>query len=619
MLSLHGVKEIKDENHGVFRRLMTYFSDYRMSLIISLVCAVFVGLTNAALAPLIQILLDLFSGIGNAVKSGNVIDISLVRTILGFNIYNFHISSAEQAERLIWGITITALLIVAAKASVHFIKEFLLWRVSHKVLMALKNELFSHTVFLPQTTFDQGKSGEMLSRVTYDVTQVESAIRSGTNLLKSMIYAVIYVAGLFIMEWQLTLVALVVFPVSALIIKFFGDRVRRISQSISSNVADYTSYLGEAISGIKVIKAFGRESVQIANFFHKTKQNYSFNIKIARLNSIHAPTQEVISTIGTSVVILFCGYKMLDGTMTVGDLGAFFVLLTNAYKPIRSIGEANAVLQKALASSRQIFDLLDRPTEIDEIGGGDLKPKKINGQITFDDISFKYDGRSIVLNKINLNIKAGETIALVGPSGGGKSTIVNLIPRFYHPHSGNLTIDGTSVWDWDIDHLRQQIAIVPQETVLFSGSILDNIGFSRLSSRASEIVAAAESANAHDFISELPDGYDSEVGEKGVQLSGGQRQRIAIARAILRDPRILLLDEATSALDSKSEMLIQEALNRFRKNRTTIIIAHRISTVKEVDRIAVVVDGRIVEFGTHNELYQQGGVYSGLHDRQFAV
>lgn len=603
----------------MFRRLLTYFTEHRPALIISLVCAVFVGLTNVALAPIIQILLDLFSGIGNAVKSGNEMDINLVRSIFGFKFYDFHINSAEAAERLIWGITIVALMIVLAKASVHFVKEFLLWRVSHKVLMTMKNELFSHTVFLPQTTFDRGKSGEMLSRVTYDVTQIESAIRAGTNLLKSIIYAVIYIIGLFLMEWQLTLVALTVFPISALIIKYFGDRVRRISKSISTNVADYTSYLGEAISGIKVIKAFGQESIQITKFFKKTKQNYGFNIKIARLNSIHVPTQEIISTVGTSVVILFCGYKMLEGTMTVGDLGAFFVLLTNAYKPIRSIGEANAVLQKALASSRQIFDLLDSPTEINKIGGGNLKPKRIDGQISFENISFQYEGRSKVLENINLHISSGETIALAGPSGGGKSTIVNLIPRFYHPKSGILTIDGTPVWDWDIDHLRRQIAIVPQETILFSGSIKDNIAFSRLSSRSSEIVAASESANAHEFISQLPDGYDSEVGEKGVQLSGGQRQRIALARAILRDPRILLLDEATSALDSQSELLIQEALNKFRKNRTTIIIAHRMSTVKEVDRIAVVVDGSIVEIGTHSELYPRGGVYSRLYDSQLTA
>ncbi len=605
-------------DRGILKRFLTYFKPHTPSIVASVVGAILVGLSYALTAPIGGILMDLFSGLTQASLSGDAINIRLTREALGYRLYDFQIDSVERAQHLIWMIITAGFVLIFFKSIVHFIKEYLLWRVTHKVLMQLKFELFHHVVYLPQMTFDQEKSGEMLSRVTYDVTQVETAIRSAINLLKSIIYALIYVTLMFYFAWWLTLVSLLVFPLSAVIIKVFGDRIRGFSRHVSLNVADYTSFLGEAITGSKVIKIFGREEDETESFRRKIKENYSYSMKISRLGALHAPIQEVFSTVGMMLVLLLCGFGMLNGNMTLGELTAFLILLTNAYKPIKTLGEVNSVVQRALASSRRIFNLLDMPDENRQIGNGNERPSPIKGNISFKDVYFHYNENNPVLNGVNLDIAAGETIALVGPSGGGKSTIINLIPRYYGIQRGAITLDGIDTSSYNIEYLRAQMAMVPQETILFSGTIDENIRFGRPEATREEVVAAAIAANAHHFIQELPCGYEAQVGERGVQVSGGQRQRIAIARAILRDPRILLLDEATSALDTESERLIQDALEKFQKNRTTVVIAHRLSTVKNATRIAVIVDGEIVEDGAHRELYDLGGVYRKLCDQQLA-
>ncbi len=601
---------------GVLRRLLRYFKPHTPSLVAAMVGAMFVGAAYAAVAPIAGMLMDLFSGLSQAALSGQPLNLRLTREALGHTLYDFTISSPDQAKRLIWIITSAGFVLIFFKSLVHFGKEFLLWRVTNKVLMQLKYELFHHTVRLPQTTFDREKSGEMLSRVTYDVSQVEAAIASAVNLAKAVIYALIYVAMMFYFAWWLTLAAMLIFPLSAVIIKIFGDRIRRLSRAVSLNVADYTSFLGEAIAGAKVIKTFGREADQTEAFRRKVKENYSFSQKIARLNSMHNPIQEVFSMLGTMLVLLLCGYRMLAGHMTLGELTTFLVLLTNAYKPIKTLGEVNNIVQRALASSRRIFNLLDLPDEGKTVGSGTLKPAPTLGKIEFKGVHFRYNDDNSVLNGFDLRIEPGETVALVGPSGAGKSTIVSLIPRFYAVKQGEILIDGVDTAWWEVEYLRAQMALVPQETVLFSGTVEDNIRFGNPKASRVEVEDAARAANAHGFITELPGGYGAQVGERGVQLSGGQRQRIAIARAILRDPKILLLDEATSSLDTESERLIQEALERFQQNRTTVVIAHRLSTVKKATRIAVVVEGRIVEIGAHDELYERGGVYRRLCEQQ---
>lgn len=608
----------QQDDRGVLNRLLKYFKPYRPSIGLALFGALIVGAGNAAMAPIAQILMDMFAGIGTAKMTGSPLTLNFEQMVGDWSLYNFSVTSFSEAQRILILITVAALAITLFKSMVHFGKEFLLWRITNKVLMRLKHELFSSILLFPLTTFDREKSGEMLSRVTYDVTQVENAVRSGINLLKSVIYSSIYVFMMFYMNWSLTLLALAVFPLSAILIKIFGDRVRRISRKVSLNVADYTSFMSEAIGGAKIIKAFNREPNERDSFDRKIHENYRFSMKIARLNSLHAPMQEIFSTFGMVIVILFCGYRIINGYMTIGDLSAFLILLTNAYKPIKSLGEANSVIQRAIASSRRIFNLLDLPAEKEVIPSGNLKPASTRGEIELSNVRFQYHEGTPVLKGISIQIKAGETLALVGPSGGGKSTLVNLLPRFYPLVEGRIYLDGTDTTEMDIFYLRSQMAMVPQETILFSGSIEENIRFGRLEASTEEIIKAARAANAHQFIEKLSGGYKAEVGERGVQLSGGQCQRISIARAILRDPRILLLDEATSSLDTESERLIQDALEQFRLNRTTIIIAHRLSTIQSADRIAVIVDGNLAEIGSHKELFQKGGVYRKLYEQQFA-
>lgn len=604
---------------SVLKRFGTYFIPHRTVIIIALILMVLVGAADSSFALAAKLLMDLFTGISHSVSSGEGIGVRLHPEFGGFQLFDYNINSVNSAWNLMIILAGASLCIVIVRGAMHFIKEYMMWGVTYRILMKLKGELFHRIVRLPLSYFDREKSGEVLSRVTYDVTQIEASIRSAIVVVKSVIYGLIFITAMFLMEWSLTLFVIAVFPISAILIKLFGDRMRRVSGDVSRNVADYTAFLGEAMGGSKIIKAFGREEDQEASFETKIRENYIFNMKITKLATLHSPTQQIFATLGMIGVVLFCGYRLISGGMTVGDLTGFLILLTYAYQPIKTVGEVNVVLQKALASGKRIFDLLDQPDEGLIIGSGSLKPDTVRGEIEFRDVSFSYFDGHEVLNGINLKIKAGETVALVGPSGGGKSTIVSLIPRFYPLHDGCIALDGINTVDIDLEYLRGQIAIVPQETILFSGTIEENILLGRPEATHEEVIAAAEAANAHQFINGLSDGYKSQVGERGVQLSGGQRQRIAVARAILRDPRILLLDEATSALDSESERLIQEALDRFRKDRTTVIIAHRLSTVQSADRIAVIDGGNIVELGTHSELYNNGGLYRKLCDQQFAV
>ncbi len=607
----------KNVDRSVLKRFLTYFVESKLILIVVLFGTIFIGLAESANALAGKLLMDLFSGITSATSSGTPLELNFTNGWGEWTLYDFTISGYSQAGQMLVIIALTALGLITLKGSVHFAKEYLLWGITHRVLMRLKRELFQRVVRLPLSYFDREKSGDVLSRITYDVSQIEGAIRSGILLAKSLIYAMIFVTMLFLMEWALTLFALMIFPLSAVIIKIFGDRIRRVSRNVSLNVADYTSMFNEAISGIKVLKAFGREKDKQDSFEQKIQVNYRFSMKIAKYATLNAPIQEFVSTLGMAGVIIFCGYRMLSGAMTIGDLSAFMILLTYAYKPIKTLGETNAVIQRAVASGGRIFDLIDQPDEAVTIGSGTHKPDRVEGMVAYRDVSFSYDDESKALEQVNLEIRAGETVAFVGSSGGGKSTLVSLLPRFYPLEQGAIELDGVDVADYDLTFLRSQMAVVPQETVLFSGTIEENIRLGYPYANGSDLIEACKSANAHDFIEHLHDGYLSQVGERGAQLSGGQRQRIALARAILRDPRILILDEATSALDSESERLIQEALNRFRQNRTTLIIAHRLSTVQSADRIAVMSEGKLVEIGSHDELFANNGIYKRLYEQQF--
>lgn len=606
------------EDRMVVKRLLRLFKPYRGALLVALAGTLFFGLTNGLVGFITKAMMDLFAGASSAALSGASPVIHLQQAFGGLTIYDFTLDGASAARNFLFTLALVTVAMILVKDVIFFAKEYILWKVTNGVLTTLKGSLFDRIVRLPLSFYDREKSGDVISRVTYDVTQLEGAIRSGIQISKSVFYAIIYVGLMFVMDWKLTVMAMCIFPLSAVMIKQFGGRMRKASRNLSLNVADYTAFLTEATSGARAIKAFGQEGAQSFSFKEKLKENYRWAMKGAKYASINSPAQEAISSLGMAALVVICGLRMLSGGMTIGDLTGFLVLLSNAYKPIKDLGEATGTIMRAVASSRRIFQLIDEPDESESIGSGTLKPP-IKGRIQFEDVHFAYAGGEDVLNGINLTVEPGEMLALVGPSGGGKSTVVGLIPRFYLLRNGRIILDGVDTADYDLAYLRRSIAYVPQETILFSGTIEQNIRFGRPDATFEEVLAAAKAANVMEFIEKIPNGYQSEVGERGMQLSGGQRQRIAIARAILRDPKILLLDEATSSLDTESERLVQDALDRLRKDRTTIVIAHRLSTVQTADKIVVIVEGKLVEIGSHRKLYDANGVYRRLCDQQLNV
>jgi ATP-binding cassette, subfamily B, bacterial MsbA len=449
------------------------------------------------------------------------------------------------------------------------------------------------------------------------VNNLEQSLTLIIEIAQNLVYTFVFATALFFTNWKLTIVTIIIFALSGEISRKFGDQIRRHSHDLTNTLADILAFLQERIAAIRIVKSFTREENEKKVFREKVGSNYHFSMKIVRVIALLSPTNELFNTAASSLLVIFSGYLFISGTMTIETMIFFLILMINLAKPVKALGESAARIQKTLVSAGYIFEIIDLKEETNSRSASLIKITK--GTVEFKNVSFAYSGEIQALKEINLKVTSGEKIALVGPSGGGKSTLVNLIPRFYDLSEGSIFVDGMNIQDVDLFGLRSQIAIVPQDVILFSGTVLSNIRYGRLEAQPEEIINAAKAANAHVFIEKLEKGYDTEVGERGLQLSGGQRQRIAIARAVLRNPRILLLDEATSALDTESEQMVQEALDRLMEGRTSFIIAHRLSTIAHCDRIVVIDSGRIVEVGTHDELLRkESGLYRRLHDLQFA-
>ena len=470
---------------------------------------------------------------------------------------------------------------------------------------------------MPLAYYDRHQTGEIMSFVTNDVAAIQSALVD--NLIDLVTEGCILIGSLalmFYLDWKLSLLTLIVIPMVGQAMKIFGRKIKKSSTVIQERLAEITALLQECFSATRVVKSFVREDYEIDRFVASNQRNFEAVMKNVQQTSMLTPTVEFLAALAVTFIVWFGGYEVLSGDITAGAFVAFLTYAVNLANPVKRLSRIYGNLQKAMAAVDRVFSVVDLTESITD--RPDAKPlPPVTGRVRFEDVTFSYKEGRRALDGVTLEAAPGEMIAFVGPSGAGKSTIANLIPRFYEPDSGAITVDGHDIRSVTLASLRGQIGLVPQETMLFSTTIRENIRYGRLDATDAEIEEAARAANAHDFITQLEHGYDTQIGERGVSISGGQRQRIAIARAILKDPRILILDEATSALDTESEKIVQAALDNLMVGRTSFVIAHRLSTVFHADRIYVIDAGRIVEQGTHEELLAKGGLYQHLYDIQF--
>jgi subfamily B ATP-binding cassette protein MsbA len=514
-------------------------------------------------------------------------------------------------------IALILLLVFAFQAFFIFLQSYLLNNAGERIVNDLRVKLYSHLQTLSLGFFNERRTGELMSRLTNDVTMVQNAVT--TNLI-SAAQSLLTLIGAIVMivtrDWRMTLLILALIPILTAVAITVGRRIRFHSNEVQKYLGETTTILEETISNQKTVMAFTRESYEIGRYKSGIGQVYAAAMRRIRLQSGFVALITFLSFSAIIVVLWFGGQQVLDGHLTPGELVSILIYMGVVAGPIGTLTGLFSEFQKALGGAERIFNLLDEPASVTDLP--DAKPlAQGSGNMRFEEVFFDYDERSSVLRGVSFEAKQGQVVALVGPSGAGKTTIANLIPRFYDPKMGRITLDGHDIRDVTLKSLREQIGIVPQEPVLFGTTVLQNIAYGRLEASRAEIEEAARGANAHQFIEKLPDGYETLVGERGVKLSGGQRQRIAIARAILRNPRILILDEATSSLDNESESLVQEALDRLMKDRTTIVIAHRLTTIERANKIVVMDKGELVEEGTHADLIEQQGLYYRLYTRNF--
>lgn len=507
------------------------------------------------------------------------------------------------------------LILVFVKGIFSYGSDFLMERVGNKFSFRLRNVLYEKIVSAPLGTLSEKHIGDIMTRATDDVRMLQQAIAATANIMRSVIQVILFILWLFYRNIEMTIFCILVLPFIAYFISRIGKRVRKESEEIQQRSSDIYTQLKETLSGIKIIKSFTAERIEIRRFRAIVSSFYNAAIRRARFAALLPPIIEIMAAISIAAVFGFGCWQVIVGNLSIGWFLSYFVMVTLLFKPIKTIGTVNIVLQQGLASAERIFHISDYTVESTEIVDKKLELTDIQGTVQFQDISFAYREKPVI-NHVSFTANQGEIIALVGPSGSGKTTLLNLLQRFYTVDSGRILIDDIPIDEVTLNSLRKNIALVPQDTFLFDGTVLDNIQYGSPKSNRQQVIDAAKQANAHDFVTKLPNGYDTEIGEAGGTLSGGEQQRIAIARAVLKNAPILVLDEATSALDTQSETIIQESLTNLMQGRTCFIIAHRLSTVMRADNILVIKDGEIVENGKHIDLYEKGGLYRDLCEQQ---
>ncbi|CXI02050.1 Lipid A export ATP-binding/permease protein MsbA [Staphylococcus aureus] len=541
----------------------------------------------------------------------------LIKYAIDGVINNHALTTDEKVHHLTIAIGIALFIFVIVRPPIEFIRQYLAQWTSNKILYDIRKKLYNHLQALSARFYANNQVGQVISRVINDVEQTKGFILTGLmNIWLDCITIIIALSIMFFLDVKLTLAALFIFPFYILTVYVFFGRLRKLTRERSQALAEVQGFLHERVQGISVVKSFAIEDNEAKNFDKKNTNFLTRALKHTRWNAYSFAAINTVTDIGPIIVIGVGAYLAISGSITVGTLAAFVGYLELLFGPLRRLVASFTTLTQSFASMDRVFQLIDEDYDIKNgVGAQPIEIKQ--GRIDIDHVSFQYnDNEAPILKDINLSIEKGETVAFVGMSGGGKSTLINLIPRFYDVTSGQILIDGHNIKDFLTGSLRNQIGLVQQDNILFSDTVKENILLGRPTATDEEVVEAAKMANAHDFIMNLPQGYDTEVGERGVKLSGGQKQRLSIARIFLNNPPILILDEATSALDLESESIIQEALDVLSKDRTTLIVAHRLSTITHADKIVVIENGHIVETGTHRELMSKQGAYEHLYSIQ---
>ena len=528
--------------------------------------------------------------------------------------------NAIDPHRLFFILPFVVFFLMLIKHVVTYFYQLLMNDVAQRVMRDVRLKLYETIQNLSLDYFSEKRTGELISRVTHDVQIIENAVSYGvTDLFRQTFLVILYIGIVFTIHIKAALVAFILFPFIGFPIAIIGKRLKKLSQQSQERMADINTILLETISGIRVVKAFCTEKYELGRFKEKNHDYYKLKMKAVRRTLFINPITELVGVIGGIFVILWLGKQVMDGTMSFGVFILFFGSLMSIISPMKKLGNVNALTQQALSANERIYDILDRlPTVREKPDARELS--LIQNKVSLENITFHYAQESgVVLKDINLEIKVGQLVAIVGPTGTGKSTLVNLIPRFYDPTQGTIRIDGVDLKEVTFKSLRKQIGIVAQETFLFNDTVKANIAYGHSDASQAEIESVAKKAYAHPFVASMPRGYNTIIGDRGFRLSGGEKQRIAIARAILKNPPILILDEATSQLDSESEKYVHEALDELMKGRTVIAIAHRLSTIKKANKIVVIDQGRIIGIGTHEELLNSCELYLRLYSTQFQM
>ncbi|WP_337864894.1 ABC transporter ATP-binding protein [Ignavibacterium sp.] len=614
---------------NTYLRIISYVKPYWKHLVLTFLFTIFYALLNGASVYLTIPLLDTLFQESATKKVQQQTQIEQAKSFLPdwvqdiqhsvTKTFNDYILSGDKADVLI-KICFVILIAFLFKNIFAYLQGYFMSYVEYGAMKDLRDEAYRHLHKLPISYFKRERVGNLISRFTNDVNIVQSSISATfSNLIKEPLTILVFLGIALSISWQLTLFALVILPFSMAIIAWIGFKLRRQTTKLQEKLADITSILQETISGVKIVKAFGMEEFENKRFMKETREFFRLVLRIVRVRNASSPLTEFLSVIVGAFIIYYGGLLVLEkNTITASQFLGFLFAIFQMMPPIKELSSVNNRIQEASAAGDRIFEILDTEPDIKNVPDT-VELREFKNSIHFRNLSFKYeDSEEWVLKDINFSVNKGEIIALVGPSGGGKSTLVDLIPRFYDPTNGSIILDEVDIRKYTLQSLRAKMGIVTQETFLFNTTINENIAYGLTDCSIEKIIEAAKTANAHNFIMEMPQQYETIIGERGVKLSGGQRQRLTIARALLKNPEIMIFDEATSALDNESEILVQEAIERLMKNRTTFVIAHRLSTIRNATKIIVIDRGKITQLGTHEQLItDEKGLYKKLYEMQF--